>query len=86
MPCGRVYRAPDMLTDPQFIARQAIVETDHPVFGRIRMQNAFPKLSETPGEVRWPGPALGEHTDTVLGEMAGLDAPALAGLRARGVI
>ena len=86
VPCGRVYRAPDMLTDPQFIARQAIVETDHPVFGRIRMQNAFPKLSETPGEVRWPGPALGEHTDTVLGEMAGLDAPALAGLRARGVI
>lgn len=86
VPCGRVYRPPDMLTDPQFIARQAIVEIDHPVFGRIRMQNAFPKLSETPGEVRWPGPALGEHTDTVLGEMAGLDAPALAGLRARGVI
>ena len=86
VPCGRVYRAPDMLTDPQFIARQAIVETDHPVFGRIRMQNAFPKLSETPGEVRWPGPALGEHTDAVLGEMAGLDAHALAGLRARGVV
>jgi len=86
VPCGRVYRAPDMLADPQFIAREAIVETQHPVFGRIRMQNAFPKLSETPGEVRWPGPALGEHTDAVLGEMAGLDAAALAGLRARGVI
>lgn len=86
VPCGRVYRAPDMLADPQFIAREAIVETEHPVFGKIRMQNAFPKLSETPGEVRWPGPALGEHTDAVLGEMAGLDAAALAGLRARGVI
>jgi len=86
VPCGRVYRAPDMLTDPQFIAREAIVETQHPVFGKIRMQNAFPKLSETPGEVRWPGPALGEHTDAVLGEMAGLDAAALAGLRSRGVI
>ncbi len=86
VPCGRVYRAPDMLTDPQFIARQAIVETDHPVFGRIRMQNAFPKLSETPGEVRWPGPALGEHTDAVLAELAGLDTAAIADLRARGVI
>ncbi|MBS0412033.1 MAG: CoA transferase, partial [Proteobacteria bacterium] len=48
VPCGRVYRAPDMLADPQFIAREAIVETEHPVFGKIRMQNAFPKLSETP--------------------------------------
>ncbi|HEX7761090.1 MAG TPA: CoA transferase [Caulobacteraceae bacterium] len=86
VPCGRVYRAPDMLTDPQFIAREAIVATDHPVFGRIRMQNVFPKLSDTPGEVRWPGPALGEHTDAVLGELAGLDAAAIAGLRARGVI
>jgi formyl-CoA transferase len=86
VPCGRVYRAPDMLTDPQFIAREAIVTTDHPVFGRIRMQNAFPKLSETPGEVRWPGPALGEHTDAVLTELAGLDAEAIAALRARGVI
>jgi formyl-CoA transferase len=86
VPCGRVYRAPDMLTDPQFIAREAIVETDHPVFGKIRMQNAFPKLSETPGGVRWPGPALGEHTDAVLGELAGLGAEAIKGLRARGVI
>jgi formyl-CoA transferase len=86
VPCGRVYRAPDMLTDPQFIAREAIVETEHPVFGKIRMQNTFPKLSETPGEVRWPGPALGEHTDAVLGELAGLDAARVAELRARGVV
>ena len=86
VPCGRVYRAPDMLTDPQFIAREAIVETEHPVFGKIRMQNAFPKLSETPGEVRWPGPALGEHTETVLAEMAGLDAAKVAELKARGVV
>ncbi|MGA0603690.1 CaiB/BaiF CoA transferase family protein [Caulobacter sp. KR2-114] len=86
VPCGRVYRAPDMLTDPQFIARQAIVETEHPVFGKIRMQNAFPKLSETPGEVRWPGPALGEHTEAVLAEMAGLDEAKVAALKARGVV
>lgn len=86
VPCGRVYRAPDMLTDPQFIAREAIVETEHPVFGKIRMQNAFPKLSETPGEVRWPGPALGEHTEAVLTQMAGLDAAEVAALKARGVV
>jgi len=86
VPCGRVYRAPDMLEDPQFQAREAIVPVEHPVFGRIRMQNVFPKLSETPGQVRWPGPALGEHTDAVLGELLGYDAAKLAKLRADGVI
>ena len=70
VPASRVFRAPDMLQDPQFAAREAIVATDHPVFGQVRMQNAFPKLSETPGRVRWPGPALGEHTDAVLKERA----------------
>lgn len=83
---GRVYRAPDMLTDPQFEARDAIVETPHPVFGSVKMQNAFPKLSDTPGGVRWPGPALGEHTEEVLAERAGVSAETLATLRERGVI
>lgn len=86
VPCGRIYRAPDMLQDPQFAAREAIVETEHPVFGRIKMQNAFPKLSATPGRVRWPGPALGEHTDEVLREVAGISAAEIAALRAKGVI
>jgi formyl-CoA transferase len=84
VPCGRIFRAPDMLEDPQFVARQSIVEVDHPVFGRVKMQNAFPKLSETPGSVRWPGPALGEHTREVL-EGLGIDARRLADLAARKV-
>ena len=75
-----------MLEDAQFQAREAIVAVDHPVFGAIRMQNVFPNLSETPGEVRWPGPTLGEHTDAVLGAVLGYDAAKLAKLRADGVI
>ena len=86
VPCGRIYRAPDMLQDPQYRARDSIVETDHPVFGRIKMQNAFPKMSETPGRVRWPGPTLGQHTDEVLAEVAGYDTARIAALRAKGVI
>jgi formyl-CoA transferase len=46
------------------------------------MQNAFPRLSETPGSVRWPGPALGAHTREVL-ESLGVDADRLADLAAR---
>ena len=86
VPCGRVYRAPDMIEDPQFVARQSIVQTQHPVFGPIRMQNTFPQLSENPGAVRWPGPALGEHTDAVLSDLAGLSKGGLAELRSRGVV
>jgi formyl-CoA transferase len=82
VPCGRIFRAPDMLEDPQFAARQSIVEVDHPVFGKVKMQNAFPRLSETPGSVRWPGPALGAHTREVL-ESLGVDADRLADLAAR---
>ena len=82
VPCGRIFRAPDMLEDPQFTARQSIVEVDHPVFGKVKMQNAFPRLSETPGSVRWPGPALGAHTREVL-ESLGVDAGRLADLVAR---
>jgi formyl-CoA transferase len=86
VPSSRVFRAPDMLQDPQFAARESIVTTEHPVFGPIRMQNAFPKLSRTPGSVRWPGPALGQHTDEVLGTRAGCTADRLAELRAKGII
>ncbi len=86
VPAGRIYRAPDMLEDPHFIAREAVISVPHPVFGQVRMQNAFPKLSATPGKVRWPGPELGAHTEDVLREVAGLSAETLAGLRARGVV
>jgi formyl-CoA transferase len=86
VPCGRVYRAPEMLEDPQYQARDSIIAVEHPVFGKIRMQNAFPRLSETPGEVRWPGPTLGEHTEAVLAEKLGLDAGKIAALKSAGVI
>jgi formyl-CoA transferase len=86
VPCGRIFRAPDMLEDPQYKARETIVETEHPVFGRIRMQNAFPRMSQTPGRVRWPGPALGEHTEEVLQSVAGYDAGRIAALRAASII
>ena len=86
VPCGRIYRAPEMLADPQYQAREAIVAVDHPAFGKIRMQNVAPKLSETPGAVRWPGPELGAHTAEVLGARLGLSAERLSALKAAGVV
>lgn len=65
VPAGLIYRAPEMLDDPHFRARQAIVSTQHPDFGELRMQNVAPKLSETPGAIRTPAPTMGQHNEEI---------------------
>ena len=86
MPAGRIYRAPDMLSDPHFAARESIVDVPHPQFTNLKMQNVFPRMSATQGSVRWPGPALGAHNDEVYGGLLGLDADQRAELLRAGVI
>ena len=86
MPSGLIYRTADMLDDPHFAAREAIVSTSHPHFGTLRMQNVAPRLSASPGSIRTPAPEVGQHNDEIYRELLGLDAAALAAYRARGVI
>ena len=86
MPSGLIYRAADMLEDPHFNAREAIVTTHHPTFGRLRMQNVAPRLSATPSSIRTPAPELGQHNAQVYGELLGLSADAQTSLKSRGVI
>jgi len=86
VPAGQIYRAPEMLEDPHFAARQAIVSVAHPDFGKIRMQNVAPRLSETPGGIRAPSPALGQHNDEVYLELLGMPRERYERLKAAGVI
>ena len=86
VPAGQIYRAPEMLADPHFIARQAIVTTQHPTFGALKMQNVAPKLSETPGAIRTAAPEMGQHNDEIYGELLGLGAQRLAELKAGKII
>jgi formyl-CoA transferase len=86
VPAGETYRAPEMLNDRHFAAREAIITVDHPDLGEFPMQNVVPKLSETPGQVRWVGPRLGEHTDEVMHGLLGLSHEELASMRTDGVI
>lgn len=72
VPAGQIYRAPEMLEDPHFAARDAIVSVAHPRFGQLRMQNVVPKLSATPGGIRRPSPELGEHNDEVYLDLLGV--------------
>jgi formyl-CoA transferase len=67
VPAGRIYDAEDMLGDPHFAARGALVTVDDPVLGPTMMQGIFPKLSETPGRVRRPAPRdVGQDTDEIV--------------------
>ncbi len=86
VPAGPIYRASDMLADPHFQAREAIIDVAHPVLGSLKMQGVVPKLSDTPGGVRWPGPALGEHNAEIYGGVLGYSAEEIEALKARGVI
>ena len=85
-PCGLIYTAPDMLKDPHFIAREAIVDVPHPDFGMLKMQNVAPRLSDTPGRVRQFGPELGQHTDEVLSAILHIVPATLDDWRGRGII
>ncbi|MEM9552539.1 MAG: CoA transferase [Pseudomonadota bacterium] len=86
VPCGLIYRAEDMMQDPHFQERDALIKVDHPDFGPITMQNVAPRLSDTPGAVRHVGPGLGEHNDYVYGELLGLTREAQGDLKDQGII
>ena len=86
IPAGKIYRAPDMMDDEHFAARQALVKVPHPKFANLWMQNVVPKLSDSPGEVRWPGPEVGQHNQEVYGELLGYGRKELAALSQAGVI
>jgi formyl-CoA transferase len=86
IPAGLTYRARDMLADPHYRAREAIIRMAHPDFGDFPMHNVFPRLSDTPGEVRSLGPALGQHNPEIYGTLLGLTPEEVAALETAGII
>jgi succinyl-CoA---D-citramalate CoA-transferase len=87
IPAGRMYGPEDMLTDAQFKARESLVEIDHPRWGKLPMQNVFPKLSGTPGSIRRVATqAPGEDNHDIYSHRLGLSVSELTDLTQRGVI
>lgn len=86
VPCGPINDLAQVFKDPQVIARGLAVEIPHALAGSVPQVASPLRLSETPVEYRRAPPLLGEHTESVLGSLLGLDAGALAQLKADGVI
>ncbi|WP_447652137.1 CaiB/BaiF CoA transferase family protein [Pseudomonas abietaniphila] len=85
VPAGRIYNVADIVADPHYQAREMILDAQLPGGTNVKMPGIVPKLSETPGSVNWQGPALGQHTDSVLGDL-GLTAADIAQLKTDGVV
>lgn len=86
VPAGRIYTAADMLHDPHYLAREMVLRATSHQGWDVPMTGIVPKFSTTPGAVRHAGPRLGEHTEAVLRDVAGVDPAELAGLLAAHLI
>src|SRR3954454_12488911 len=80
-----VYDIDQFIADPHVKAREIVTELPDPEMGSVPMHHVVPRLSGTPGEIRTPAPALGEHNEAILAGL-GFDAAAIADLRKRNVI
>jgi crotonobetainyl-CoA:carnitine CoA-transferase CaiB-like acyl-CoA transferase len=69
VPCSPIYSIADIFKDPQYVARETLIAVENATAGKMKMPAVIPRLSDTPGEVRWLGRALGEDTDAILGDM-----------------
>lgn len=86
VPTAPVHDVPGILADPHIRARESLTTVHDDVLGDVTLVSPSPKLGTTPGSVRFPGPPIGAHNVEVYAELLGLDAPAVADLRARGVL
>lgn len=87
IPCGPIQSIDQVVEDPQILAREMVVEVAHPVAGKLKMAGCPVKLSAAP--TRWlrrPSPLLGEHTEEVLADYAGVGPEDVDRLRTDGVV
>lgn len=86
IPCGPINNLEQVLSEPQILAREMVVDVDVPVAGPTKVTGVPIKLSETPGAVRTPPPTLGQHTEEVLESVLGMDEAQRNALREEGVV
>ena len=86
VPCGPVYAIDEIFQDPHYAARENILRVMDKRLGSLAIPNLVPRLSDTPGEVKWLGPSLGEHNTEILQGRLGLTDADMTRLHAAGSI
>ena len=86
VPVSLVYSMADIFEDPHYQARENLVEVIHPTFGKLKMPGIVPKLSATPGEIKWIGPEMGAHNKEIYQELLDVTAGELEKLKADGIV
>jgi len=87
VPAAAIYNAADIAKDPHYLAREMILSVVDPELGELKVPGIIPKLSLTPGEVKWTGPrSKGEHNEDVFSGVLELSKEELDQYKARGVI
>jgi crotonobetainyl-CoA:carnitine CoA-transferase CaiB-like acyl-CoA transferase len=86
VPCGPVYAIDEIFEDPQYRARENILFFNDARAGEVAIPNVVPRMTGTPGSVKWLGPALGAHNEEILGGLLGLTADELGRLAGKGVV
>jgi crotonobetainyl-CoA:carnitine CoA-transferase CaiB-like acyl-CoA transferase len=86
VPATTIYTMADIFEDPHFQARDMLLSTPDDDLGQVTLAGIVPKLSGTPGRVRWAGHRLGQDTREVLGELLHLSAQDIDALEAQGVV
>lgn len=81
IPNGPINTIDKVIEDPQVLAREMIVEIDHPVAGKLKVPGIPIKFSRTPGKIRRTTPLLGEHTDEILKELLDMDSEEIQRLK-----
>jgi crotonobetainyl-CoA:carnitine CoA-transferase CaiB-like acyl-CoA transferase len=85
VPAGPIQSIAQMAGDAQTLAREMVVDLEHPVAGATKALGVPIKFSETPGSIRRPAPTLGQHTAEVLREH-GFDAAEIQTLASEGAV
>lgn len=87
VPAGKIFTTKDMIENPQYKARSSIIKVDHEEYDNLYMQNVVPKLSKTPGEIRWSGATvMGSHNKDIYEDVLGLSPAHLETLKAENII
>jgi len=86
VPASRVFTMRDIFADPHYAARQMLQPVQDEDIGELTLAGVVPKLSATPGAIRWPGHRIGQDTVDVLKTLAGASETEIDQLAQAGVI